>query len=261
MEIKPLLHSITIYPVKSLDGIALQKAMITDGGCLLHDREYAMFDEEGKRINGKSNPLVHTLRSAVDFETETISFRHHLETTWHSFHLQKERTAVQSYLSDHFGIPVILLQDKTGRFLDIPDVSGATVLSTSTLQAVSEWYDMSLDETRKRFRATLEIEGVPAFWEDHLFSAVREIEFMVGDVKMLGMSPRARCVVPTRHPETAEVIHAFPKSFAAHRKESLPEWSDLNEYGHYYHLSVDCSFPATEIGKWIEVGSELRIIS
>lgn len=261
MEIKPILHGITIYPVKSLDGIALQKAMITEGGCLLHDREYAMFDEDGKKINGKSNPLVHTLRSAVDFETETISFRKELETNWHHFHLQKERTEIQSYLSDHFNMPVFLRQDKTGRFLDIPDISGATVLSTSTLQTVAAWYELSLEETRKRFRATLEIEGVPEFWEDHLFSAGRQIEFKIGDVTLLGNSPRARCVVPTRHPETAEVIPAFQKSFATHREETLPPWSDLKEYGHYYHLSVDCSFPSSEIGKWIEAGNEVKIIA
>ena len=75
--------------------------------------------------------------------------------------------------------------------MDIPDISGVTVLSTSSLQSVSEWYtNMDVDETRKRFRATIEIDGVPAFWEDHLFSKEGDgIEFKVGDVTMFGMSP------------------------------------------------------------------------
>ena len=120
---------------------------------------------------------------------------------------------------------------------------------------------MPLDETRKRFRATLEIEGVPAFWEDHLFSHEQRIEFKIGDVKMYGMSPRARCVVPTRHPETGEVIHGFPKIFSRQRELTLPGWSKLSDYGHYYHLSVDCSIPATETGKSIELGDSVVIIS
>jgi uncharacterized protein len=263
MKIEPVLSRITIYPVKSLDGIALERAMITEGGCLLHDREYAISDEEGNFIIGKTNPLVHSLRSTVDFENETISFRHQHETTWNQFHLQKEKLAIQSYLTNYFGVRTLLHQNKNGRFLDIPDISGVTILSTSSLKSVSEWYtDMNLDETRKRFRTTIEIDGVPAFWEDHLFSKEgRGIEFNIGEVTMFGMSPRARCVVPTRNPETGEVIHAFPKTFARHRAANLPKWSTLNEYGHHYHLTVNCYIPATEIGKWIAVGNGVKIIS
>ena len=262
MKIEPVLSRITIYPVKSLDGIALDKAMITEGGCLLHDREYAISDEEGNFIIGKTNPLVHSLRSTVDFENETISFRQQHETTWNQFHLQKEKSAIQSYLTDYFRVRTLLHQNKNGRFMDIPDISGVTILSTSSLKSISEWYNnMNLDETRKRFRTTLEIEGVPAFWEDHLFSKEgRGIEFKIGEVTMFGMSPRARCVVPTSNPETGEVIHAFPKTFARHRAASLPEWSALKEYGHHYYLTVNCYIPATEIGKWIEVGNGVKII-
>jgi Uncharacterized Fe-S protein len=262
MKIEPTLSRITIYPIKSLDGISLQKAKITEGGCLLHDREYAISDETGNFIIGKTNPLVHTLRSAIDFETETVSFRRQNETTWNQFHLQREKTEIQSYLAHYFGIPIRFNKNSTGRFMDIPDISGVTILSTSSLQSVSKWYtDMNINETRKRFRATIEIEGVHAFWEDHLFSKEGSgIEFKVGDVTMFGMSPRARCVVPTRNPETGEVTHAFPKTFARHRAASQPEWSTLNDYGHHYFLTVNCYISATEVGKFIEVGDKISII-
>jgi uncharacterized protein YcbX len=241
--------------------LVLQRALITEGGCLLHDREYAMSDDEGNFITGKTNPLVHSLRSAVDFENEIISFRQMKDTAWTHFHLQKEKSLLQSYLSDYFGIKTLLLQNKTGRFMDIPDISGVTVLSTSSLQEVSSWFNIDLEETRKRFRATIEIENVPAFWEDHLFSKEgRGIEFKVGDVTMFGMSPRARCVVPTRNPETGEVTHAFPKLFARRRASTVPEWSNLKEYGHHYYLTVNCYIPATEIGKLIQTGDEIKIL-
>jgi len=262
MDIEPALSRITIYPVKSLDGMTLQKAVIAEGGCLLHDREYVISDEDGNFIIGKTNHLVHSLRSTLDFENEVISFRQTNETTWTHFHLQEEKLAIQSYLTDYFGLKTILQQNKTGRFLDIPDISGVTILSTSSLQEVSSWFNnMNLDETRKRFRATLEIEGVPAFWEDKLFSeAGKAIQFSVGNVTMFGMSPRARCVVPTRNPETGEITHGFPKSFARHRASTLPQWSNLQEYGHHYYLTINCYIPATEIGKTIEIGNEVKII-
>ncbi len=261
-NIEPVLSKITIYPVKSLDGMELQKATVTTGGCLLHDREYALSDEDGNFINGKSNALVHSLRSSVDFEKEIIAFRAAAETDWKHFHLQKEKEAIESFLTKYFGIKTLLLHNNTGRFMDIPDISGATILSTASLLEVSTWFDhLSLEETRKRFRATLEIEGVPAFWEDHLFSKEgRAIEFNVGDVTLFGISPRARCVVPTRNPETGEVTHAFPKSFARHRATTLPDWSRLEEYGHHYYLTVNCYIPATEIGKTVEKGAEIKII-
>ena len=262
MKIEPTLSRITIYPVKSLDGISLQKAMITEGGCLLHDREYAISDEAGNFIIGKTNPLVHTLRSTVNFEAETISFRRQTETTWNPFHLVRQKQEIQSYLAQYFGIPIRFNKNSTGRFMDVPDISGVTVLSTSSLQSVSEWYNnMDLEETRKRFRATIEIAGVPAFWEDHLFATEgRGIEFRIGNVTLFGMSPRARCVVPTRNPETGEVIHAFPKLFARQRAATQPGWSTLNEYGHHYFLSVNCYIPATEIGKFIETGDKITIV-
>ena len=262
MELKPKVCRITIYPIKSLDGISLQKGMITKGGCLLHDREYAIADLDGNFIIGKTNPLVHSLRSLINFENEEISFRRQGEVKWHQFHLQKERSAIDSYLTSFFKIPSTLLQNKEGRFMDIPDISGITILSTSSLTSISEWFNnMELEETRKRFRATIEIEGTIPFWEDHLFSKEGTgIEFTLGEVTLFGMSPRARCVVPTRNPESGEIIHGFPKVFAKHRASDLPKWSTLKEHGHHYYLTVNCYIPNTEIGKWIQIGDEVNIV-
>jgi uncharacterized protein len=262
MQNAPSISRITIYPVKSLDGIDLQKAMITDGGCILHDREFAMIDPDGNYVNGKSNPLVHSLRSSVDFITETITFRKNPESNRKEFHLIKEKSEIELYLSEYFGFQVDFKRNTNGRFLDVPDIAGVTILSTSTLRTISGWYgNLSTEETRKRFRATLEIEGVDAFWEDCLFSKVgRGVEFKIGEVTVIGMRPCARCVVPSRNTITGEVTKAFTKTFSKHRSDSLPAWSTLNDFGHYYFLSVNCLVPPTEIGKWIEVGDQVKII-
>lgn len=73
------------------------------------------------------------------------------------------------------------------------------------------------------------------------------------------MSPRARCVA---HPLSGNGRSAscIPKNFAKHRSASLPAWSKLDEYDLYYYLTVDCYIPASEVGKWIYVGDEVRII-
>jgi hypothetical protein len=262
MEINPVIKCITIFPVKSLDGISLLKARIGAGGCLEHDREYAIIDCNGKYVNGKSNALVHLLRSEIDFEKEIISFRHETAITWQHFHWQNDKAAIDEFLSAFFNAPVTMYKNTEGRFLDIPVKSGMTVLSTASLQTVGGWFsDMPLEETRKRFRATIEIDNVPAFWEDKLFYQEETVvEFKMGEAILCGMSPRARCVVPTRHPQSGEVIHAFQKTFAIQRSASLPASSTLDDYGHGYYLSVDCYIPPTEFGKWIEVGDEVKIM-
>ncbi len=132
METNPTVSRITIYPIKSLDGVSLQKCMITEGGCLLHDRRYAIADANGKFINGKANPLVHSLRSAIDFEKEMISFRHHDEATWNQFDLENEKAAIDTYLSDFFKTPAKLIRNKNGRFLDILPFSLLSVWAPDT---------------------------------------------------------------------------------------------------------------------------------
>src|SRR3974390_1390810 len=56
------LGRITIFPIKSLDGVPIETARITRGGILENDRIYAIFDAEGKVVNGKRTPRVHELR-------------------------------------------------------------------------------------------------------------------------------------------------------------------------------------------------------
>ncbi|MFM6924829.1 MAG: MOSC domain-containing protein [Ferruginibacter sp.] len=262
MQLNPVVDRISIYPVKSLDGISLQKAQIGNGGSLLHDREYAIIDQQGKFVNGKSNARVHLLRSVVDLENEKIALRPEGEVEWNSFHLQNDLPAINKFLSAWFKMPVTLARNTEGEFLDVPVQSGVTVLSNASLQTVSNWFNgMDMEETRKRFRANIEITGAPAFWEDKLFlEEGTAIEFKIGKVTIYGISPRARCVVPTRHPQTGKLIHAFPKIFAKQRMEQLPPWSTLQDYGHAYYLSVDCYIPPTSFGKWIATGDELTII-
>lgn len=258
---KPVVSKIAIYPVKSLDGISLTKAEVVAGGCLNHDREFALFDVSGKYINGKSNHRIFVLRSRINLDEMTIALKHQEAETWNHFHLLNDKQALENWLSVFFNEPVRMEQNKMGRFMDIPDLAGLTVLSGASLQSVSEWFDkMEAEETRKRFRATIEVDGVSPFWEDKLFSTEgKGIEFTIGDVKVIGLSPRERCSVPTHDTLSGEITHGFPKTFAHERLAHLPEGSRLEAYGHYYYLTVNCHIPPSETGKWIRVGDEIRI--
>src|SRR5271168_4172643 len=60
------LGRILIFPIKSLDGVQMEEATITAGGILENDRVYAIFDEQGKVVNGKRTARIHALRSEFD---------------------------------------------------------------------------------------------------------------------------------------------------------------------------------------------------
>jgi uncharacterized protein len=259
---QPILQKITIYPIKGLSDQSLQEAVISEGGCLLHDREFAMMDVHGKYVNGKANPRVHKLNSSVDFERQIMYLKPQSAAQWNEFNFENEIPEIESFLSDYFDEPVKLARNKTGRFLDVPDKGGVTVVSTQSMLMTSDWFpDLSLEETRRRFRVTLEFDGVSPYWEDQLFSAKGTcVEFKVGDVSVFGISPCARCVVPSRNPDTAEALTAFQKTFSERRNSTMPEGSKLNEYGHFYHFSVNCLIPHTEVGKMIRVGDELVVV-
>src|SRR5436853_447268 len=80
-----------------------------------------------------------------------------------SFVFPGDTAAASQWFSAFFEQPITVRYSPEG-FPDDNIANGPTIVSTATLQAVSELFDgMDVDETRQRFRTTLEIDGVPAF--------------------------------------------------------------------------------------------------
>ncbi|MBW4629959.1 MAG: MOSC N-terminal beta barrel domain-containing protein [Brasilonema octagenarum HA4186-MV1] len=267
----PYLQAISIYPIKSLDKIDVNLARILDSGALQHDREFALFDQQGHFVNGKRNAKIHLLRSTFDPNLKTLSL--HIQGTDQKaiFHLHDEQpfdyaqgeSSLEAWLSDYFGFPVKLMQNTITGFPDDLNAKGPTVVSTATLEEVASWFpNMSVDEMRLRMRANIEIGGVPAFWEDQLFTeAGKYVHFQIGEVLFEGVNPCQRCVVPSRDSQTAKVTTHFQKVFVAKRKDSLPSWTTSTRFNHFYKLSVNTNIPASEAGKILHQGDEVKILS
>ncbi|MFM2206375.1 MAG: hypothetical protein RL213_350 [Bacteroidota bacterium] len=212
----------------------------TSGGSLLHDRRYAVFDSDGKLVNGKSDPAVHRLRTGFDAGFDTVRFTDERAVS-PMYDLHTHRIRIDAYLSGYFGRNVTLLEDTSGKFLDDPLQSQVTIVSTASLETVAEHFDLPLEECRRRFRANIEIDGVPPFWEEQLVLPGKQpVHFSVGEVSFIGVKPCPRCVVPSRNPYDGEPVRGFQKSLSELRKETLPQWSPLASYGNFYQLSVSC---------------------
>jgi uncharacterized protein len=262
--IMPYVSNILLYPIKSLDAVKVEKATILSSGALKHDREYAIFDDQGRFVNGKRNAKIHLVRSHFTLKDKTVSLEIPGTNSSQTFHLDEQKQATEAALSKYFGFGVKLQQNSVMGFPDDTDSPGPTVISTATLTEVTSWFPgISLDEMRRRLRANIEIGGdIPPFWEDKLFAeAENKISCSMGEVRFLGINPCARCIVPTRDSFTGEAYANFQKIFVNKRKETLPEWAASSRFNHFYRLSVNTRLPASEAGKILQIGDEVEIFS
>jgi uncharacterized protein len=254
------ISGIYLYPIKSLDGIEVKNAQILSSGALNFDREFAMFDGWGKYVNGKRYPKVHLIRSHFQPEARTVSLQFPGVDSPQVFHLDSQRTDLTQAFSQYFGFQVTLKQNTVMGFPDDTRSPGPTIVSTATLQEVASWFPgMSAEQMRRRIRANIEIGGVEAFWEDKLFTtAGNTVDFYIGDVLLSGVNPCLRCSVPTKNPDTGEAYPHFQKIFAQQREQSLPIWKDKSEFKGFYRLTVNTRLDASEAGKNITVGAEVK---
>ncbi|MEM7726335.1 MAG: MOSC N-terminal beta barrel domain-containing protein [Cyanobacteria bacterium P01_A01_bin.45] len=258
---------ICIYPIKSLDGVEVSRAKVLASGSLEYDRQYAIFDEKGKFVNGKRYGKIHLLRAKFNLENNAVSLSVTGSDTEENFHLQADRKTLEAWLSDFFGFYVKLQENLVTGFPDDTRSPAPTFISTATIKEVASWYEgkcfsINEGEIRRRLRTTVEIDGVPAFWEDGLFSddisrdssqdkSSGLVPFRVGNISFVGVNPCQRCIVFARDCDTGEQFSDFQKIFIVKRQESLPQWVARSRFSHFYKLSVNTKLAPGESGNKI----------
>jgi uncharacterized protein len=292
----PTLERITVYPVKSLDGVEVAAARLFAGGGLEHDRRWQLVDMEGRVVNTKRIPIVHAIRAeyaiegleaigspggelpglgpnvvslAVDpaaLAAAVIPGVERLASLGPDvFPLVPGSAGPCGWLSEAFGLGVLLLERREGGFPDDRDAPGPTLAATATLAEVARWFSLDIAECRRRFRVNLELGGCDAFWEDALASPARPAlapsladmspdlpvdpyadlpppeprELTIGNVRLRAVNVCRRCVVPTRDSRTGEVSEQFRDNFEARRSRSLRPDVDAATWSHWYRLAVN----------------------
>lgn len=248
------LGRITIFPIKSLDGVSVETARITAGGILEHDRIYAIYDADGKVVNGKRTPRVHELRCEFDALITEVHLGHDGKSPV-QFQLD-DPLPIGKWLSDFFGFQVVIRHEPQKGFPDDHVAFGPTVVSEASLRMVQSWFpELTLESVRRRFRTNLELSEGEPFCEDRLYGAAEELKHLqIGVVKFFGHNPCQRCVVPTRDPDTAQAVADFQKKFMQLRREQLPAWANRQRFNHFYRFAVNTSIPPTETGKLLRLG-------
>jgi hypothetical protein len=265
----PVVRRISTFPVKSLDACSRDEVRIVENGGLDGDREFALVDDGGDYVNGKRERAVHRIHSEFDPDARAL-------TLWAPERRRRrfdvdddaDRDEMAAWLSAYFGYDVSLRQNRAGGYPDDTEASGPTVVSTATLREVASWFD-DVDESgmRRRLRANVELgtadgdDPLPPFWEDRLFDEPgRVVDVRVGDVRLGGVNPCQRCVVPTRDPDTGESTPGFRETLTRRREETMPPWSGGDWFDHYYRLMVNTTVPESSWGETLRVGDEVELL-
>lgn len=240
-----------IYPIKSLDSVKVDKVEVLSSGALAGDRQLAIFDQEGNFVNGKRQPKIHQLRTRFTLNNQTIYLGEES-----SFHLDTDRDKLESWLGEYFGFTVQIRENLDTGFPDDTISPGPTIISTATLETIASWYEnLSVEEVRARFRANIEITGVPPFWEDTLIGK----SFLIGEVEVSGINPCQRCVVVTRDSQTGEVYSNFQKIFTTNRKDRLPTYVDTTHFNHFFRLAINTRITENQVNKIIALGDLVKL--
>jgi uncharacterized protein len=254
----PQLSRITVYPIKSFDGVSLPSVKVLAQGALADDRRLAVYEAAGDVINGKRSPLIHRIRAEFDEQIRTVRLT--AGEACAQFDLTSDRELLAEFFSSLFAKAVEIREEPAGGFPDDYDSPGPTVISVATLETVAGWFPgLGVEEIRRRFRANLEIDGVEPFWEDRLYAEPgQRVPFRIGKVGFLGNNPCARCVVPTRDPATGEVWPQFARRFMAERERTLPAWAARARFDHHNRLAVNTLLADAGPGV-LNVGDEVAL--
>jgi uncharacterized protein YcbX len=260
--LQPRIAGIRLHPIKSLDPLAVHEARIGPAGGLELDRVWALYTVDNRWVNGKRAPSIFLIRAAFAPDLSSVKLsapddRRNIPAR--EFAFPQDREVAAEWFSVYFEQQIIVRHSQNG-FPDDPVANGPTIISTASLQTVCDWFPgITLDEARRRFRTTLEIEGVPAFWEDQLFGPKNTyaVRFRVGDVEFEGSNPCERCSVPPRDSHTGADLIGFQKRFSELRREHLPPWATPEHFDHYYRLATNTRMPPSESGRMLRVGDRL----
>ncbi|MGE0758868.1 MAG: MOSC domain-containing protein [Pirellulaceae bacterium] len=259
--------SLTVFPIKSLAGVSVSACRVLPSGALAGDREFALVDANGAWLNGKRWPDIHRLRAHFDLATRWVELSYASSPDEPTpdpqrFALDGPHTELHRWLEAQIGVGCRMVQDTVRGFPDDDQAEGPTVISTATLETVARWYPgLTVDNVRRRFRANIEIGGVPPFWEDRLFAEPgRGVRFRLGHVDWLGNNPCQRCTVPARDPDSGAVWSDFAQIFQRQRRELLPTWAAAERFDHFYRLAVNTRLIGLHGSDKVRVGDTASVL-
>jgi uncharacterized protein YcbX len=234
------LSQLSIYPVKSLAGIALSESDLQHTG-LRFDRRWMIVTTEGKFLTQRSQPqmaLVHTRiengqlilskhnMPDIQIPPTATNAKRMLVTVWRdtvsAAHISGK---VDQWLSEAIGIACHLVffpddvvrgvnpkYSKPGDITAFADGYPLLLISQASLDDLNSRLQQPLP--MKRFRPNLVITGCEPYAED------RWKNFQIGDIRLRIAKPCSRCAITTVDPETGKYAGKAPlRTLSTYRRQ------------------------------------------
>ena len=268
------LSEIWIYPVKSLGGIALQSAKVTDRG-LEHDRRWLLVDDDGLFLTQRQFPELAIFKTAIDDSFLTIT---HQKQTSESLQIKLNQSRfvvenkikvtvwddtidafeVSSYASAWFterlglSVRLVYMPDESHRKVDaVYSVSGAEINSFSDGYPFLIIGQSSLDDLNSRLKEPIPMNR---FRPNFVFTAGEAYEeeswreMSIGGLPFFGVKPCGRCVITTIDQDLG----------IKSGKDPLLTLSKYRKAGK--NVLFGQNLVGTQLGK-VSVGDEIKVLS
>jgi uncharacterized protein YcbX len=213
--------ALSIAPVKGLRVANVEQLVLERGGAR-GDRRFYLVEERGWMVNGKHSGALNEIVAELDAgerddarERLTLRFSDGTEVS-DTVELGEElvsrfygqpyaarllRGPFSAALSEHAGEQLRIVQAGDGSAaIDRGTAGGVSLISRGSLVALALAAEQQSIDAR-RFRMTIEIDGVEAFTEDGWLG----LELRIGGARVLLRGNVGRCIVTSRHPESGAV--------------------------------------------------------
>ena len=201
-------------PVKGLRLRTVEALEIGERG-VIGDRRFYVIDARDRMVNGKTIGELSAVVASLDGERLELAFpdgrvaaeevRDGAPIRTRFYSLMREDRLVQgpwaAALSEHVGQPLRLVQVSPGRSaIDRGALGGVSVISRASLARLAGEGDVAAIDVR-RFRMTVEIDGVDAHAED----AWVDRRVRIGGALVRVRGNIGRCLITSRDPDTGVI--------------------------------------------------------
>jgi uncharacterized protein YcbX len=257
-----------IYPIKSLGGIALDTAQLTDRG-LQHDRRWMLIDENNRFLSQREHAQMALFK--IELETDSLKVTYttdgsHINipftplkqdlldvTIWDDTCTgQLVSDVVDAWFTVKLGIlaRIVYMPDETHRATDPRYTTQGTIASFADAYPALLIGQASLDDLNNRlaeplpmnrFRPNIVFEGGEPYSED-LMDHIR-----INGIDMYGVKLCARCIMTTIDQQTAIKYKEPLKTLARYRRK-----------GNKILFGQNLAFNSTAV---LNIGDEINVLS
>jgi len=233
------ISTLYIYPIKSLGGIRVNTATLTDRG-FEHDRRWMLVDHDNRFLTQREFPQMTLLQTQLHEDSLSISQKHtgnYIQipfqpagdtctvTVWEDT-CQGRFVSPQAdqWFSDQLSLPcrLVYMPEATQRKVDPNYAHSEEITSFSDGFPLLMIGQASLDDlnsrlpeplTMERFRPNIVFTGGTPFQEDEMAA------FTIAGIRFFGVKPCARCVITTVDLMTGEKGKEPLKTLSGYRRQ------------------------------------------